>query len=105
MTIPGSFYLLISDTFDNPFLQQLAPLTVVFLLPLLALTSRHHLCSVLTSLAFMLESLLYVFPWNWGNVYSGREKYKHKKKHIRTRADRLLTQNGRTQGGLLSVLA
>jgi hypothetical protein len=104
MTIPDSIYLLISDAFDNSPLPQLAPLFVIFLLPLLALSSRHQLYSVISSLAFMLESLLYVFPWNWGIVYSGHEKHKHKKKYTRTRAD-LLTENGSVQRGTLEVLA
>lgn len=83
-------YLLL-QLVSNPLFQQLFPLLVILIVPLLVVAANSRKGS-LTSTTFMVfDAFAGVLPWNWFDSHSGssstHEKRKSKKKHIRTRAE------------------
>jgi len=99
------FTILSSNTF-----QQIAPLVVLFLVPLLILTlaTKAERSSLFYSIAMGLDSLGISLPWNWSSnsnsassftkASSTHERKKSKKKHIRTRAEQI-AMNGIAEHG------
>ncbi|KII94694.1 hypothetical protein PLICRDRAFT_188544 [Plicaturopsis crispa FD-325 SS-3] len=84
----------------DPLFQQIAPLVVLLVFPLLVLllSTRISKTSLFWSFAMVLESL--GLHWGWSSKPSAsavtHEKRKSKKKHVRTRADQVA--NGIAQG-------
>lgn len=70
--------------------QQLAPLFVVFLVPLLVLSARTPAAALLRRFCMVFESLGLGSLWSWGGSSQGSTSPKKlKKKHVRSRADQL----------------
>jgi hypothetical protein len=69
-------------------LDQLAPLVIVLVVPLLVLYGRNHLCEFAFHMITVASSAL---PWNWSSMYEhGSIIAKPKKKPtVRTRAEQL----------------
>ncbi|KAI0265072.1 hypothetical protein BC834DRAFT_880000 [Gloeopeniophorella convolvens] len=73
---------------SSPALQQLAPLAVVFLIPLLVFAGRNYLRAFASSSFRMLAVINSALPWNWSSPHE--HTHKHRKKHaVRTRAGQL----------------
>ncbi|TFK46934.1 cysteine proteinase [Heliocybe sulcata] len=91
---PLDYLRALCQTFTaHPAVQQLAPLAVVLVIPLLVVSLQTHSASFFDSFAMFLESLGFSFSWNSSSSSSGSgsssERRKLKKKHVRTRADQL----------------
>jgi len=76
--------------------QQLAPLVVFFLFPLLVLVFFQALRRISlrpSTIIMVLETFGFTFPWSWGSSQSGssspHDSKKLRKKHIRSRAEHL----------------
>ncbi|KAI0797178.1 hypothetical protein C8Q75DRAFT_229747 [Abortiporus biennis] len=75
--------------------QQVAPLVIFLLIPILVLSSQSYIYSLFNYLLMVLESLSLVLPWNWISSNDGeRERRKLKKKAVRTRAGQQAALNG-----------
>ncbi|KAI0310903.1 hypothetical protein OF83DRAFT_1178094, partial [Amylostereum chailletii] len=74
---------------SSPVAQQLAPLLVLFLIPLLTLAARGPLHLFALSLARMLTHLASAFPWNWGHSHPEAKPSPASETLIRTRAGQL----------------
>lgn len=103
MTLYWALDNILTTVASSPFLQQLLPLAVVILVPLLILSSQNLLYSSALSFVRMLGSLSSTFPWAWGYGHSPGssvlEKTQSKGKHVRTRAQQL-AQNGTAHAGM-----
>lgn len=75
--------IIASDNF-----QQVAPLIVIFLIPLLVLVLHPYIGALYNSALMVFES---IFPWNWSNSHasspSSSDRRKSRKKLVRTRAE------------------
>ncbi|KAA1466673.1 cysteine proteinase [Dentipellis sp. KUC8613] len=89
MSIPESLAHFVAALAADPVVQQLVPLIVVLVVPLLVFASRSQIHSLLWSISLLVPSLEAMLPWNWYNGHQPSEKHKGKKKHVRTRADQL----------------
>ncbi|KAH8096636.1 hypothetical protein BXZ70DRAFT_945473 [Cristinia sonorae] len=85
---------LLSLLFSNYAVQQIAPLVVVVVLPLILLTAQPHIAHLIRQLYMVLESLASVLPWNWGSGSSTSgsvaDRNKLKKRVVRTRAEQIV---------------
>ena len=89
--------------------QQLTPLVVLFLFPLLFLLffqTLRHISLLPSTILMVLESFGFSFPWPWGSGQAGpsspHDSKKLRKKHIRSRADHI-ELNGHARPGTSSV--
>lgn len=100
------FYLL--QLARNPLFEQLAPIAVFFLVPLIVFLfttqAATHKNQLLWSAAMVLESLGLGLPWSWSgnNAHASgsnvHERKKSKKKHVRTRAEQATTDGHANRG-------
>jgi len=91
---------------SNPLIQQIAPLLILSLIPVLVfyITNQANRNSLFYSIVMVLESLGLGLPWNWLNGHStstvaSHEKKKSKKTHVRTRAEQSAL-NGSAKHGM-----
>lgn len=102
MSFPEEIPILLSRFFSIYAVQQVAPLVVIVILPLLVLASQSHFVRLFRQIYMVLESLALALPWNWrsGSSTSGStaERNKLKKRTVvRTRADQVAA-NGDASG-------
>lgn len=85
-------YLYLQSTSSSIF-EQVFPLVIVFVIPLLVLAGNACKASIISFSYMVLEALSVVLPWNWFEGHpgpsSGSEKRKSKKRLVRTRAEQL----------------
>lgn len=78
---------------SSPTFQQLFPLFVVLLIPLLVVVLNSRKGSILSTTYMVFEAFTAALPWNWFDAATGSnvalEKRKPKKKVIRTRAEQV----------------
>jgi ubiquitin carboxyl-terminal hydrolase 1 len=101
MSIPEEFRAWCLSISSVQVLQQILPLLVLLLIPVLVLTlaTAANGNPVFYSIAMILENL--ALPWNWSNGHSTspstHQRKKSKKSHVRTRVE--LAQNGTAKHG------
>lgn len=98
----------------NDLFKQVAPLVLLFLIPLLVLATNRYrrtifwpLYLLASSLSMVLESLSGALPWNWfsGSGRAGAHGRERKgKKVVRTRADQLAMREVKDGQGACPVL-
>ena len=87
----------------SPSFQQLAPLIIVFLVPLLVLSARTPAASLLRRFCMVFESLGLSSLWSWGgSSQDSASPKKLKKKHVRSRADQLAHTGTRHTGSAMT---
>ncbi|KAH9927275.1 uncharacterized protein B0H18DRAFT_1003829 [Fomitopsis serialis] len=84
------FRFFLIQLISSPAFQQLFPLLVILLVPLLVVAANSRKGSLVSSTFMVFDAFAGALPWNWFDSHSGssstHEKRKPKKKHIRTRA-------------------
>ena len=87
------FRFLLLQLASTPAFQQLFPLFVVLLIPLLVVAVNSRKGSILSTTYMVLEAFSAALPWNWFDATTGsnlaHEKRKSRKKLIRTRAEQV----------------
>jgi hypothetical protein len=83
----------------DSFIEQVAPLIVLLIVPLLVFYGRNHLRQYAFHMLAVASSAL---PWNWSSIYEhGPVSSKPKKKlPIRTRAEQIATRTDGHCGGM-----
>lgn len=89
---------LLASLLTNELFQQLAPILVIFVVPLFALllnkykrTLFYPLRLLLRCAAMVLQTLVAALPWNWS---AGSRERKTPEKVVRTRAEQVQISNG-----------
>ncbi|TCD59984.1 hypothetical protein EIP91_010941 [Steccherinum ochraceum] len=102
MSIPEDIPLLLSHFFSLYAVQQIAPLVIIVVIPLIVLAAQPHIARLFRQLYMVLESLALALPWNWRPASSASGSVsdrgnKLKKRTVRSRAEQVAA-NGDVSG-------